>query len=281
MKRSREGALVICTGGGIGDVLLATPVLRALAARYGKVVALTAPRHREVLLHAAHVDEVWADGGSVRAQAAQIAHARFEAAIVTWATLRTALLPLCAGIPVRVGQARRWYSPMFTHSVVVRSERGDRTTHWTDILLDYARAIGCEPKGANPEFVVRDDERAALSRILAERGAGARPYAVLHPTRGIAGGSRRWPAERLGDVGRALRSTFDVDVVVTGNDGDRTIAERVAERAGGISLAGTTTLGEFGALAQGARVVVAMDSGPMHVAAAVGAPTRAARTGNH
>ena len=204
---------------------------------------------------------------------ARIVQARFAAAIVTWATLRSAALPFVARIPVRVGQARRLYSSLFTHRVVVRSELGDRSTHWTQILLDYARAIGCDTSDPKPDFVLRDDERAVIARRLAEAGVAERPYVVLHPTRGIGGAAGRWPAERLGDLGNALGSSLDAPVIVTGTAGDRAIAERVAARAGAISFAAQTTIGEFGALAAGARVVVAMDSGPMHVAAAVGAPT--------
>ena len=57
-------------------------------------------------------------------------------------------MPQLADIPVRVGQARRFYSFRFTDRVVVRSEHGDVTSHWSQILLDYARAIGCDTAGS-------------------------------------------------------------------------------------------------------------------------------------
>jgi ADP-heptose:LPS heptosyltransferase len=62
-------------------------------------------------------------------------------------------------------------------------------------------------------------------------------------------------------------------LVVTGSSDDAPIAGAIARAAGAVSVAGTTPLGVYAALAQRARYVVAMDSGPMHVAAAVGAPT--------
>jgi ADP-heptose:LPS heptosyltransferase len=269
---SRSGALVICTGGGIGDVLLATPVMRAMREGFGSVVALTAPAHRDVLGSNPDLAQVWTDDESFSRQVARIAQARFAAAVVTWATPRSAALPFAARVPLRAGQARRLYSPLFTQRVVVRSELGDRTTHWTQILLDYARALGCDTPDATPRFVVSPNARASLERTLVTASV-QEPYVVLHPTRGIAAAHERWPTTRLAELARELASEYAVRVVVTGAAGDREIAERVATAGGAVSLAGRTSLAEFGALAEGALAVVAMDSGPMHVAAAVGAPT--------
>ncbi len=277
-REPAPGAIVLCTGGGIGDVLLATPVMGALRRRYGRVVAVTTPAHLAVLAADPDLDEVWPLAPGLLAFAAlagRIHGARFEVAVVTWATLGSALLPWLGGVPLRVGQARRSYSGLFTRRVVVKSERGDRTTHWTQILLDFARAAGCEGS-PQPVFVPSEAARleARAARAAAAPGSepGA-PYAVLHPTRGIAGARARWPAEALGALAGRLGRHLGVPVFVTGAEADRAIAERVAASGGATSLAGRLSLGAFGALAEGARVVVALDSGPMHIAAAVGAPT--------
>jgi ADP-heptose:LPS heptosyltransferase len=266
-------ALVVCAGGGIGDVLLATPVMRALHGRYDEVVALTARAHMPVLAGNPDLAEVWSDDGvPFVEQVERIARYGFDAALVTWATLRSAALPYVARVPLRVGQSRRLYSRLFNRRVTVRSELGDRTTHWTQILLDFARALECDTADALPFFGVDTAAREGAAALLREAGIDG-PYAVLHPTRGIAELRERWPTERLGELGRALGEKLGSPVVVSGAAGDAPIAEAVARGAGAISLAGRTTLAEFGALAEGARAVVAMDSGPMHVAAAVGAPT--------
>ncbi|MDQ2908271.1 MAG: hypothetical protein M3R44_02855, partial [Candidatus Eremiobacteraeota bacterium] len=168
-------ALVVCAGGGIGDVLLATPVMRALRVRYGDVVALTAPAHRDVLANDGDLAEVWTTSSSFEADVRRAAARRFDAAVVTWASLRSAALPFRARIPVRVGQARRLYSRFFTRRIVVRSELGDRTTHWTQILLDFARALGCDVADATPIFTVDEESRLRLgAKLTAARVA--RPY---------------------------------------------------------------------------------------------------------
>lgn len=271
------GALVICTGGGIGDVLLATPVMRALRARYGSVVALTSRAHEAVLVGNPDVAEIWTDEAPFPEQAARIARAEFAASVTTWASLRAAALPYVARVPARVGQDRRLYSRLFTHRVIVRSERGDRTTHWTQILLDFARALDCEPRDAAPSFTIPNDARASVAAKLAgaHRGAAnvARPYVVLHPTRGISAARERWPAAPFVALARALAADLGARVIVTGGPDDRAFSDAIARESGAVSFGGRTTLAEFGALAADARAVVAMDSGPMHVAAAVGAPT--------
>jgi ADP-heptose:LPS heptosyltransferase len=101
----------------------------------------------------------------------------------------------------------------------------------------------------------------------------ARPYVVLHPTRGIAAARQRWPIEPFASLARDLRANVGVRVVVSGDAKDRSIAAEIAASGDAVSLAGETSIAEFAALASGALAVVAMDSGPMHLAAAVGAPT--------
>jgi ADP-heptose:LPS heptosyltransferase len=253
-------------------VLLATPVMRALRERYDAVYALTTPAHRDVLTGNPDLAGVLTDDAPFGTMAGRLRAERFDAAVVTWATARSAALPVAAGIPVRVGQARRIYSTLFTKRVVVRSELGDRTTHWTQILLDYARALGCDVVDATPSFAFAQADADAAASLLARKGvAGA--YAILHPTRGISAARERWPAHHLGELAGALRAAFGVPVLVSGTAGDAPIADSVAAAGGAQSIAGETTIKQYGALAARARYVVAMDSGPMHVAAAVGAPT--------
>jgi lipopolysaccharide heptosyltransferase II len=252
--------------------LLVTPLIRALRARFGAVTALVKPAHRDVLAGNPDVASVWADDASFVRSVARVRAARFDAAVVTWATTRAALVPYLARVPIRVGQTRRSYSGLFTHRVARRSDVGDRTTHWTQIMLDLARAIGCDTADATPTFAVSEDARTAAARLLAAHGVAA-PYVVLHPTRGIAAARDRWPIEPFAALARDLAATSGARVVVSGDANDRAIAAAIAAGGAAVSLAGETSIASFAALAASARAVIAMDSGPMHLAAAVGAPT--------
>ena len=117
------------------------------------------------------LSDVLVDDGSLPAFAERLRAARFDAAIVTWATPRSAALPFAAGIPLRVGQSRRSYSLLFNRRVTVRSELGDHTTHWTQILLDYARALNCDDPAGMPVFVdVSAGDAATTLRELRRPG---------------------------------------------------------------------------------------------------------------
>ncbi|MDQ6932302.1 MAG: glycosyltransferase family 9 protein [Candidatus Eremiobacteraeota bacterium] len=269
----KDRALVVCDGGGIGDSLLASVVARALHSHYRVVDALTLAGHRSALEHVPDVDGVIADTGeSAWRMARALGGRRYDAAVVTWATLRTALVPFLAGIPVRVGQSRRLYSTLFTRRVPVLSETGDTTTHWTQILLNYARALGCDTADTQPRFQTTPDDEAQAAAIWAQCGStGA--YALVHPTCAISSRRPIWPLEGWVALTRSLSQRYGYRLFVTGSEADREIAQRLAQYTGAVSLAGKTSIGAFAAIAKRAKFFVVMHSGPMHVAAAVGTPT--------
>jgi len=269
-----ERALVIAAGGGIGDTLLATVVARALRTRFSSVDALVLPAHVAVTERVPDIGRTFPLRGSGFAAGGALAREHYDAAVVTWANTTSAIVPLAARIPVRVGQSRRLYSAAFTNRVNLRSEAGDRTTHWTQILLDYARAIGCDTTDARPRFVPTDADRADAAALLRVHDIGER-YALLHPTRGLSAQRSRWPMGGFIELARALESRDDIPLLITGSTADAGIAHAIADAAGrrATSIAGATSIGVFGAIAQRAAYVVAMDSGPMHIAAATGTPT--------
>ncbi len=266
-------ALVLCAGGGIGDSLLASVVGRALHERFARVEAFTLPGHRQTLERVPDFDGVLIDdGGDERALAESLFERGYAAAIVTWATSRIARIAKHARIPVRIGQARRLYSGSFTKTVVVRSERGDVTSHWTQILLDYARALGCDASDARPRFVPTAHDEEEAQRLLAQRGLKPETFLILHATNAQATKRDHWPTQGWASLAQALQRRFSMPVAVTGSEADVAIAQRIAgENA--VSLAGNLSIGGFGALARRARAFVGITTGVMHVSAAVGCPT--------
>ena len=264
-------ALLYCAGGGIGDSLVASLVARALHGRYERVDALTLPGHRATLERSPDLDEVLVDdGGDENALAASLREANYDACVVTWATARTANVPKLAGIPVRVGQARRLYSRAFTKQVVVRSETGDVTSHWSGILLDYARTLDCDTNDLIPSFVPTPEDVAEAELLALD------DFIILHPTNAIASQRGIWPVQGWAALARALAEAFDCMVVLSGAPGDAAINAAILRQAGDervVDIAGKLGIGAFGALAQRARAFVGITTGTMHVAAAAGAPT--------
>lgn len=272
MQQNAKRALLYCAGGGIGDSLVASLVARALRRRFAMVDALTLSAHRALLERVPDVDHVLVDEGDERALANRLTLHSYDACVVTWATVRTARVPQLAAIGVRVGQARRFYSFRFTERVVVRSERGDVTSHWSEILLDFARALDCDTDDRRYRFVptARDEREAA------ELDAAAGRFVILNPCNAVASVRGIWPLEGWASLARALREQFGVRVLVSGAPADARFADAIADLAQApdvVSVAGKTSVGGFGALAQRAAAFVGITTGSMHVAAAVGCPT--------
>jgi ADP-heptose:LPS heptosyltransferase len=270
-------ALLYCAGGGIGDSLVASVVARALHRRFSAVDALTLEAHRPVLERVPDVDRVLVDdGGDEPALAKTLASLGYGACVVTWATPRTARVPQLAGIPVRVGQARRLYSFRFTNRIVVRSEVGDVTSHWSDVLLDFARSIDCD----TGDHIYRFVPTAADEREAEALSQGSADFIILNPCNAVASRRGRWPVGGWAVVARALRERLATRVLISGSPADAPIAEAILRatqdlsRDDGIaSIAAKTSIGGFGALARKARAFVGVTTGSMHVAAAVGCPT--------
>lgn len=144
--------------------------------------------------------------------------------------------------------------------------------HEVDRHLAALGHLGVAATDAGLEFALTEADRRAAAALLRRSGVGRRPYAVLHP--GATAPSRRWPAERFAAVGDALGGD-GVDVLVTGEHEERSATGAVcaAMSTAAVDMGGATELGSLATLLAGAAVVVTNDSGPAHLAAAVGAPT--------
>ncbi|HYL26747.1 MAG TPA: hypothetical protein VEW74_02870, partial [Candidatus Nitrosotalea sp.] len=212
---SDSRALLYCAGGGIGDSLVASVVARALRRRFATVDALTLEGHRATLERVPDLDAVLVDAGDEREMAARLAERDYAACIVTWATPRTARVPQLAGISVRVGQARRMYSSRFTDRVVVRSETGDVTSHWSEILLDYARSIGCDTEDRRYRFIPTSADEHEADEL------GVAPnFVILNPCNAVASRRGLWPLAGWSSLARELRERSGAQILMSGSAGD-------------------------------------------------------------
>jgi len=139
-----------------------------------------------------------------------------------------------------------------------------------------------DPVGAEDLEPLRfgDAERGRVRDELREHGIDAGDYVVLNPNAGQLSLERRWPRTQFAELGERLWREHGVGLVLIGSAGERSwtggLAELMRMRTPGIrlaDLAGSLTVGELAALLAGARACVSNDSGPMHLAAALGTPT--------
>ena len=276
-----HNVLVIHTGGGIGDVLLSTAVVSALAEAGARVDFLCQQRTAPALLGHAHIDQLfqWPGKGPgglgpLWQWARRLRGQRYDAALVLWSSTTTAWLTWLAGIPRRVGQdSRLSYSFLYNHKVRVRSEHGDTHSHWSEILLDYVRALGVVPGPARVELALDPAAQGRAEQLLGGlRGGG--PLLGLHPFKGPPVALERWPLQVFAGWIKALHEELGAQLVITGSPGEAPWASKIVEMAGMervINLAGQTDLATLACLAKNCDAFICPDSGPMHVAAAAGA----------
>ncbi|MBP8273983.1 MAG: lipopolysaccharide heptosyltransferase I [Acidobacteria bacterium] len=119
------------------------------------------------------------------------------------------------------------------------------------------------------DFPMRDIESSALDALRAQ---GIEKFALVNP--GAAWPNKRWPAERFGEIARALSDTHGLTPVVLWGPGERALAESVVTASGGAGvIAPETQLPDLVALSRAASFMISGDTGPLHIACATGTPT--------
>jgi ADP-heptose:LPS heptosyltransferase len=255
-----------------GDVLLQGPMVRALANGADRVVFLAGPAGAAAAELLPGVDEVWTwacpwilgDPPPVDADDLAVLTERVRALAPDEAVVSTSFhqSPLPLALLLRSADVPRIsaISVDYPGSLLDVRHRVDDDLPEPERALSLARAAGFDlPPG--------DDGRLALRRPLptADLSPG---YIVLHP--GASVPARAWPAQRCAEAVEALADAGH-RVLVTGGPSERELTAFVAGRRG-VDLGGGTTLAEMAALLDGAAAVVVGNTGPAHLAAAVGTP---------
>jgi lipopolysaccharide heptosyltransferase II len=139
--------------------------------------------------------------------------------------------------------------------------------------LDLVAAVGCGTNDERLSLRIGVKARGRVERLLNTLAIDRdRPWCVLHP--GATAASRRYPAERFAAVVRSLVSDHSWQVILTGADDERALVQGILQEAAVPchALAGSLTLEELAALIALAPVLISNNTGPVHVAAAVGTP---------
>lgn len=258
----------------VGDVLMTGPVFRALraAAPHASLELLASPAGAAAGALVPEVDDVVAASVSWQqldlvpgadpdaALVADLAARGYDAAVVLTSFSQSpwpaAEVARRAGVPVRVGTSKEFGGGLLTHWVPAPPDE----EHQVDRMLGLLAAVGVPSQGHELHARVPPDAHVPAALDLAL-------YAVVAP--GASCPSRRWPAERFAEVVRQLTAD-GLTVAVTGTERE---ADLVATVAGDVGLPVTGLgLGDLAAMLADAEVVVANNSGGVHLADAVGAP---------
>jgi heptosyltransferase-2 len=275
----------------VGDAVMSVPALKKIRSKFSNahIALLVRPWVKDVYAASDFVDEilVYDQAGSHRGLTGmrhlvhELKSRKFDMAVLLQNAFEAAWIAFWARIPIRLGYARDGRSPLLTHPISI-----DPTVHRVHQayyylgILSGAGLLTEQPwkqKGYRMDSirlgVCESDERAARDLLRARGVAGDAPIIGINPGASY-GGAKRWPAERFASVADALATEFGARIVIVGAPRELPIAQQVADTMVSpcVVLAGMTTLGQLMGLIKECRLFITNDSGPMHLAAALGVP---------
>ena len=272
-------AILIVRLGAMGDIVHALPVAAALRARFpdARIDWVVDERHRDLLELVRVVDRRIAlrtRSASLRRRVMELRRTltreSYDIAIDVQGLLKSAVVARLSGARrilgfttphLRERAARVFYTET--------CDPGD-TAHVIEKNLTLAASLGADV--SRIQFPLTVPASAALDALHHRHSAaGDTPFVVLNP--GAAWPNKRWPPDRFGAVAEWLRRAHGLSSVVTWGPGDETTAAAVVDgSAGAAALAPQTSIADLIAIVRGAALMVSGDTGPVHLAAAVGTP---------
>jgi heptosyltransferase III len=261
----------------IGDVLLATPTLRAIKVTQpdARVTMMVNRGTEDVLSGNPDLDEIIVlDKGSLAAQSRLISglrSRRFDTVIDLTDGDRSAFLSWVSGALIRIGfnDEQRWRGHYYTQ--VVQSVPGVR--HRIDRDLEALKLLGIQAGSKDPQLWLTPEEMNSADQLLNQLGVQrSQPMVILQP--GARYWFKAWPPERFAELADQLVSQYGCQVLIGGSNQDIDLAEQIRQMAkcNPIVMAGRTTIKQFAAIAKKSVLFVGSDSGAMHIASAVGTP---------
>ncbi len=275
----------------LGDVLMTTPAIRAVkTSRPGRhVTLLTAGPGAAVARLVPEIDEItvydapWMKATPPRADsrldyemAGRLREGGYDAAVIftvySQNPLPTALLCYLAVIPLRMAHCRENpYQLLTTWVPDPEPEKGTR--HEVRRQLDLVATVGYRADEERLSVAVPPGARQRVAEILVEAGIDtSRPWLAIHP--GASAPSRRYPPQSFARAAGSLVSEHGFQVVWTGKGAEEELVSGIQAGVGAptVSLVNRLDLGELAALLSLAPLLISNNSGPVHLAAALGTP---------
>jgi heptosyltransferase II len=290
----------------LGDAVMATPALLRLREKFpaAHIAILTPEKIKDLWTNHPAINETisFAPGESVFFVGKKLRADKFDCALVLPNSPRSAIEIFLAGIPQRIGYARPWRNFFLTQNVPLRvdavkmrkrsvaeikelvSQNPEsriqnpeipKSAHQIFEYLNLVAALGANAESLAPQlFVMPEEIEAARKKFGLEKIStpifGLNPGAEYGP-------AKRWPLEKFIAAAREIQQRMNCVWLIFGGKGDAELARRIAAELHHSSfiihdLAGQTSLRELMALMKLCRVVLTNDTGPMHVAAALGTP---------
>ncbi|MFA5146139.1 MAG: lipopolysaccharide heptosyltransferase II [Candidatus Omnitrophota bacterium] len=280
LKKPSYNKILIIRLDRIGDVVLSTPAMRAIREAYpaSHIACMVRPHAADIVMGSPYIDEVLIydkDGAhkglrGTLSFAGALRRSRFDAAVILHPTGRTHIIAFLAGIPERIGYDKKW-GFLLTKRLPHLKQLGMK--HESEYTLDIVRHMGIEPKDLSLYMPLSPESEKKIDSIFAGNGIRREDTViVLNP--GASCPSKRWPCKNFAQLGEVLCDRFRAKIVVAGGKGDVETGKGVAGsmKAGVLDLSGKTTVADLASIFRRSKLLISNDSGPVHIACAVGTP---------
>jgi ADP-heptose:LPS heptosyltransferase len=282
-RRTNLGRVLVFRLDRIGDVVMSLPALAQLRAALPEAfITLVVGRWSSEIARSAPVDQVlvwnapWVGRASEGAESAwrlmleavRLRGRAFDVAIDLQGDIRASLLMYLTGAPERIGYANTGGAYLLTRVVAL-----DEEVSWVEQNRAVVECtLGRPAPDARVELLTRQ-EREDAQKLLATHGLlGRHPLVGIHPSGGRL--IKQWDLARWRTVAERLAREQGATIVITGSEADRTLARALgAGLSPVVDLAGRLSLREMLQLLSAVDVLLSSDTGPMHLACALGTPT--------
>lgn len=263
--------------GSLGDVVHGVPAAAALRSQFpdARIDWVVDPRYVELLELVECIDEavpfdprdLRIGGGGARRAIGRLRTTGYDAVIDLQGLLKSAVLGRLVGAGKTIGFPLAHLREPLARIFYTDAPDPGSLTHVIQKNLSLLRAIGVNDHTVR--FPIRVPRTVAATSVADRVGSGG--YALLNA--GAAWPNKRWLPEHFGSVAASIRDEHGWRSVVLWGPGEEALAASVAAASDGAAdIAPPTTIADLVGIARGAKVMVSGDTGPLHIAGAVGTP---------
>ncbi len=269
--------ILVVSPNWLGDALFSTSLIAALKRNFTRshLAVLSVPRVKEIFQNNPNVNKIiiYHEKGKHRNLISRLGFIlklrkeRFDTAFMLRPSLSRTIILKYAGIKQIVGHDNTKSGWLLTVKVPPPAE----VLHKVDYFLTLLESLGSKISNRRYEFFPSNEDRAYVAGLFSEQKMDANlPLIVINP--GANWVPKRWPPENFAALIRRIKERTAANIAITGAEKDKDLAEEIIDKSQQevFDFAGRTSLGQLGALMEKADVVISADSGPMHIAAAVG-----------
>lgn len=270
-----EPRFLVVRLGSLGDIVHAFPAVGGLRESFpnAEIIWLTHPKWEALVRASTLANEIWTvdtrDWTSLRGILASIRRHHLDAAIDYQGLWKSASIPFLARVPRRIGFSAETVREAGVPLLYTDRVRANAALHVADQNGELSLRAGATRATGSVALQIPPEEEAAVRGALQKQGIVE--YVVLSPGGGWR--SKCWPAERFGKLALRILEELNLRCVINAGPGEEDLVAAVIQAAGSAQLTTYSgNLGQLMALLKNAAAVVAGDTGPLHLADALGAP---------